>query len=382
MKGQKWPKYSLDLTTNKANAAKVLSFYIPKDEYCLCLEFEKFHELKSITLGMLAMADFGQDAISVMPDIFVEAGPALNDMRYLGKMQYDGKATNNFSVLLYSIIADSLTKNKSTSSTVSDNMQDSQKIRCKYMKLRFRKPVIKFFEGFGFSDSKKFSRMNVNIVFISSSGIDVSKYGNIRDQILERNQQMAMRVVDLLSTKDLNVWQELAQEGFLLEKNKASLRSISKLIDINNQLISKILLSFAKYSDRIGTWLFESLLESNQSTKYSALVGELITNDPQRVYKRLDKLNKFLLREATTLSRVAAPEQYASEFDALLQFIDILTSTVHVLPEEKSSKVVFDVTKTDIENLINLFNKFQKSTPSSAKITKLIICYVFPPKTF
>jgi len=381
MKGQRWPKHLLDFSVNKATNAKVISFYIDSDEYCLCLEFERYFEFKSIIMGLLQMHEFGVENLAVMPDVYAEVGPSLHDLTYLGKLNQEGRMSTNSYVSLYSFALDKVS-NAQCSSPI-DTITSIPNLRVKFLKLRFRKPVIKFFEGFGFNETKPFKNLVVNIGFISVTGIDVSKYPNLQDLIVESTQQTAMRIIDNISTKSPEAWQELADQGFLLEKNQASLDAISNLIDINSSLITKILLSFSKYSDQIGTWLFEKLLESPRSTKYSGFIGELISHDHTRVFKRLDKLNKFLLKEAKALTLVKYPEKYANEFDSLLHFIDILTTGMHLIPESQTAKPIeLDVTTEDIENLITLYHKFAKSSTSNVKITKLIICYIFPPKPF
>lgn len=60
MKGQKWPKYTLDLMV-KMNNQKILSCYLDGDEYCLFMEFERCFEMRSLAIGIINIHEYGVD---------------------------------------------------------------------------------------------------------------------------------------------------------------------------------------------------------------------------------------------------------------------------------------------------------------------------------
>lgn len=379
MRGQKWPKYTLDLMV-KMNNSKILSFYIDDDEYCLFMEFEKFFELRSISVGILNMHDYGIDNQMIFPEIHVDAGPSISHITYIGKLKDEGRLGSAPNTNLLSLFIDG---SKTTQSQkLEDILTSIPQIRVKYLKLRFRKPVVKFFEGFGFHESRSFKNLVLNLSFISVSGVDITKYSNLRDHILETTQLTAMKIIEHLSNQAPEAWKALAEKNFLVEKSQASLEAISSLIDINPSLSTKILLSIAKNSEEVGNWLFEKLLESARSIKYSSFIGELIVTDHSRVINRLEKLNKFLLQEAKVLAKTKTPEKYINEFESLSEFIEILTTSLYILPKDLPlGSTVLDVSVEDIENLIAIYHNFLKISSGTIRITKLILAYILPPQS-
>lgn len=277
-------------------------------------------------------------------------------MSYIGKLRDEGRLNTAMNTNLYSLFLDS---SKTASGDSLDSILTSlPQIRVKFIKLRFRRPVIKFFEGFGFHETRSFKNLVLNISFVSVSGVDISKYSNLRDHILETTQLTSMKIIDHI-TNQSESWKQLAEQDFLIERSQASLEAISTLIDINPNLSNKILLAMAKSSEVVGNWLFEKLLESNRSVKYSSFIGELIANDHSRVIRRLDKLNKFLLQEARTLAKTKTPEKFINEFESLVEFIEILTTSMYIIPKDAPSEVTtLDVSLEDIQNLITIYHNF------------------------
>ena len=381
IKGQKWPKLPLDLSVNKTSAQKVLSFRLEGDEYCLCLEFDKFFEIRNIAVGLMDFPEFHAGSLVLVPDMFIEVGPSINDLTYTGKLNevYNSIANQR----LFALSMEGFGKNSANSDEPENWLRSTANLRVKFMKIRFRKPVIKFHESFGFNNAASYKTYVVNLGFVSVSGIDINRYRNLTDHVKEITQVTALNVINKISQGFTEAWTKLAEKDFFLEKNDRCLEAISRLMNTNSALATQIILSFCKYSASIGNWLFEQILQSPVISKYTSLISDLIVKEPSNVTSRVERLNRFLVQQANKLNALKSPEQHTQEFETFIQFVDIVTNTVNVVPEEALSKGInLDITPGLAETIVQIFKKFHSFSINAIKIIKLIIIYVFCPKPF
>jgi len=381
-KGQKWPKYSLDLTVNKTNTQKVLSFQFDGDEYCLCLEFERLFEIKSIIVGILNYPEIGTENTVIVPEIFVDVGYSINDLFSVGKMKLESENCSLPSnVEFFSCSFEGFNQNNGGP---KDWLRSTSNIQVKFMKLRFRRPVLKLFERFGFAEGKPLKNLVVNIGFVSVSGIDVCKYGNLTEKIQKLGQTTALKVIHHISKEQSEAWTKLAQQNFYFEKSGHTLEAVSQIMEIDKELISQVLLSVCKSCSDLDNWLFEQILESPNVKKYSSLISKLIVNEPSRAISRIEKLSKLLMKEAKRLCVVKSPEHHTHDFETFLEFVDILTITTVENHDNSDTPPAgrIEIHPTNIEDLVNLYEKYHKLSTNAIKITKLLIIYLFGSKPF
>ena len=380
---QQWPEYFLDLTAMKQNQGqKAISFSV-EGEYVLNLEFDRVFELKNISMHFANFDVFAGTSTSCIPEVSLAVGRSLDSLVFVGSLprRNTWACSNQTAVFLRAF--DGFNTDKFKTGQIDEWFRSIENRQVKFIQLRFKKPLMQLTETGSIQDPKPSTAGYVSINSISVTGIDVSSYGKLITELKTTTQTTALNVIQLLSTKFAQTWKQLADKEFLLEKSEKTLDAISNLLDLENSLVNKILLSIFKYNNSLSTWFFEHILQSSNAKKYSLLISDLLVNEPAFLVPRLEKLNQFIIKQAKNLSLVKSVEQHLQEFETFLQFVEILTSTANVIPQEFVGKGIhIDHCLINTEHLLNIFQKFNDLTSNAIKIAKLVIIYVFCPKPF
>lgn len=158
-------------------------------EYSLVLELDKTVDMKEITLGFNSVwTDFNDKVLGIPSAVLLEGGLHPTDFTPLGSLQplndegYSNVAVKVFVKNFNTIRSHQETELQSQTSPNSDQSNEFETAfkslshrPVKFLKLRFRRPVVTFIEGQSLLSGSMYKNVAVSVSFLSVVGHDLSK---------------------------------------------------------------------------------------------------------------------------------------------------------------------------------------------------------------
>lgn len=142
----------------------------------------------------------------------------------------------------------------------------------KFLKLRFRRPVVTFIEGQSLLSGSMYKNIAVSVSFLSVVGHDLSKQSPVvffwqqRQRIVEMQESSALQVIGKLCNQTFaQTLRTLANSPEIVAKIKGSFHSLSKLLITHEEWLQPVFLAIAAHNQAMGDWMISDFLQLSRS---------------------------------------------------------------------------------------------------------------------
>ena len=404
--GQHLTNISTDWSSNRKGArTRILFFQMNNQfysEYHLVLQLDKVVEMKQIKIGFNTVwTDFSDKVLGLPSSVLIEGGTNLNSLVPLGTLEpINDEGYSNFSVKVFR-------KNFQMINTSGGQISLEESLKSlvcrkvKFIKLRFRRPVVTFVEGLSMLSNKTYKNVAVSISFLSISGYDTAKIpSNMRSRLLNAQKTSALHVIGkLCNPLYVETLRTLANKKDVIEKIKMSFEALSAILVQQENWLSPVFLAIASYNQEMGYWIINKFLDLNKSQAHAKMVLEIILSSSEYSHQRLQNLYNFILKQIQIISMQPNRSDAIQKYGSLIFFINsfflgMRLSNYELLDkghheEEKqqnqlqvSKKIVFKCSMAEIESIIQAFDHQHNNLQVSKALIKLIVTLLYLPLPF